>query len=68
MTYTATEKDFPFADLDGSENDIKLARKIRLAYISWQLNQASPYIELNEIKRTDSAYWITNYAWILKAL
>ena len=42
MTYTTTEKDFPFADLEGSEDEIKLARKIRLAYISWQLNQASP--------------------------
>jgi len=68
MTYATAriEKEFPFAELEGSEDEIKLGHKIRLAYVSWQLNLSSPYIQLSDIKQTEAAYWITNYAWILQ--
>jgi len=66
MTYSTIEKDFPFAELEGSEDEIKLGNKIRTAYIDWQLNLSSPYIELNDIKRSDSDYWIQTHSWILK--
>jgi hypothetical protein len=67
ITTAETEKNFSFADLDGSETENKLAHQIRIAYIAWQLDQPDPFIQLNDIKRTDSAYWITNYAWILQS-
>jgi len=67
-TPTEIEKNFSFADLEGSENDIKLAHKIRLAYVAWQLDQPDPFIQINDIKRTDTSYWIDNYSWVLKGI
>ena len=67
-TTTEIENNFSFAELNGSENDIKLAHKIRVAYIAWQFSLASPYIQLNDINRTDTSYWINNYSWLLKGI